>query len=125
MELPEELLYACAEQALAQDVPSLLRFLQSSRSLRNLFEPLRRQAEERRLRWEAALTTKHTISEDGCTLTKVGGNYSVASWAAGSLLPMAGKSAWKVRIEESDGNEGLIWIGVCDAAAPWRASGTS
>lgn len=117
LELPDELVYECGVQALVQDGRSLLRFLQASKRLQHLFKPLRLRAEERRLRWDAAVTLKHTISGDGRTLTAVHGDGGVTPWAAGCVLPTAGKSAWKVQVETSSQNIGHIVVGVCDAAA--------
>mmetsp|Transcript_12193 Transcript_12193/g.26345 ORF Transcript_12193/g.26345 Transcript_12193/m.26345 type:complete len:268 (-) Transcript_12193:72-875(-) len=95
-----------------------LRFCQTCRAMRAKFEALRVLAEARRLRWLPEATAKHAISEDGRTMTVVGGRDNVESWVAGSLLPTTGKSAWKIFVCKSvrdDGNG--MWIGVCDEKA--------
>ena len=68
------------------------------------------------MRWVEDLTRSHTISGDGLTLSKIGGNLQNA-WATGELLPSTGVSSWGVRITKSRMNLGYLRVGVCDSSA--------
>ena len=76
-------------------------------------EQLRGEAETWRLRWETAFTAGHAISNDGRTLTSLcGAEYP---WAAATLLPTVGASCWRVHVDHANGEDGGIFLGVCDA----------
>ena len=115
-DVPGELLDLVAAATLAQDLPSALRLSQACTALRGRLAAVRAAAEARRLRWVEELTDmdRFTISDEGRALTKVaaGGGYF---WAAGPLLPTAGRVSFSVRIEKSDENMGDMVIGVCTA----------
>ena len=111
--LPDELILTIARNALRNDLPSGLRIRQVSKILQRKCQPLKAEAESRRLRWMAELTDNHEISNEARTLTRVPGA-PVCPWAAGGLLPTSGRSSFTVRVEQSAGNQGMCYIGVCD-----------
>ena len=76
-------------------------------------------AESQRLTWLLELTSKQiAISDEGRALTVATCDDSIEPWVSGKLLPLVGKSAWKVRVDRSKKNDGNgMCIGVCDAEA--------
>jgi hypothetical protein len=120
LDLVDEVMDLVGRATLANSLRDALRLCQTCRALHTKLEALRRLAEARRLRWLPDLTAKHAISDDGYRLTVLGGGDKVEPWAAGGLLPTAGRSAWTIRIEQSRRNDGNgMWVGVCDTAARW------
>ena len=115
--LPEELLHLVADALLHKHLPSALRLSQACTALRGRLAAVRAAAEARRLRWveEVTKTDRVAISDEGRALTKVTRDNQLG-WAAGSLLPTAGRVSFSVRIEESHNNAGDLIIGVCTAA---------
>lgn len=76
---------------------------------------LRERAEGRRLQWEQdGFTTGHTITNQGRTITRLGGKWTKA-WACCNVLPTSGRVSWRVRIDRCMANEGVLCVGVCDA----------
>lgn len=74
------------------------------------------------MRWVPEMTVNHAISNKGRTLTiaddrRPWGRRDRWRWAAGLPLPRIGVSSWKVHIDESFRNHGILQVGVCDAAA--------
>ena len=115
--LPEELLHLVADALLHKHLPSALRLRQASTALRGRLAAVRAAAEARRLRWVPELTDTdlNAISDEGRRLTMMGYD-NILSWAAGPLLPTAGRVSFSVRIEESNENRGGLVIGVCNEA---------
>ena len=122
--LPEELLHLVADALLHKHLPSALRLNQACTALRGRLAAVRAAAEARRLRWVPELmdTDRLAISDEGRKLTVAGGRHH-GSWAAGPLLPTAGRVSFSVRIEESGRdwseyqNAGAdMYIGVCNEA---------
>ena len=70
------------------------------------------------IRWLPELTARHTVSDDGRTLTRLSaGRTPAGAWASGPLLPTAGASSWCIRIHKS--LSGAMVLGVQDAAGRW------
>ena len=116
LSLPDEILLHAARLCLSASLPAAVRLAtQTCHTLRRALQPLPAEAERRRLRWQPSLTLRHAISSDGRLLTKTHANGQDCACAAGPLLPTAGRSAWRLRVEEADG-EAAILVGVCDAA---------
>ena len=115
LSLPDEVLLTIAEWVLASDLPSAMRLSYANHRLAEaLSEPLRKRAELRRLQWQPNATVGHVVTNNGRTLTRLGGKWTRA-WAIGPLLPTSGRFSWKVRIDRCAENEGVMCIGVCDA----------
>jgi len=118
-DLPDSLLEQVGHTALANGVRDLYRLRQACQTLRTKLEVVRLLAEMRRLSWLPELTAKQIhISNEGRTLTTATCTDGIEPWVSGRLLPRAGKSTWKVRVDRSRSNDGNgIWIGVCDMEA--------
>ena len=120
LRLPEELQMYIARYVLEVSLPAAVHFSALTKELRETLAPIHKETLERRLEWLPDYTLRHTISNEGRTLTKVMSNGHECSVAAGPLLPTSGRSAWKVRIDVGEGeaaNEGErsnMFIGVCD-----------
>ena len=119
--LPVELIIAVARLCLAEHLPSAVRLAtQTCQRLCASLQPVLADAAARRLRWLPSHTMRHSISSDGRTLTKSHANGHDCSLAASQLLPTTGKSAWRIRVEESCGRghdlNNSSFIGVCDAS---------
>ena len=67
-----------------------------------------------RLRWISEMTSACTISNEGRTLTRLGGGGF--AWASASLLPKVGTSSWTIRVDQAAADWGGMHIGVCDAS---------
>jgi len=117
-DLPDTLVEKVGYDTLANNVRDLLRLCQTCQTLREKLEDVRRLAETRRLYCLPELTAKQiVISNDGRTLTPASCTDDVP-WVSGRLLPTVGRTAWKVRVDNSQCNDGNgMWIGVCDAEA--------
>lgn len=119
--MPEEVIVHVGRACLGH-LPSAVRLAtQTCKSLSTSLQPMLAQARARRLQWLPSHTIRHKITHGGRTLTKTHANGHDCACAAGPLLPITGKSAWRVRIEEScaDGNDltNTCYIGVCDVSA--------
>jgi hypothetical protein len=81
--------------------------------------PARPRKKARALRqvcWQPDLHQEETVDFEHRTIRKGDvGN----SWTAGVLLPPSGRFAWRVRIDNSLGNQGAIFIGVMDFAGTY------
>ena len=116
--LPNDVLVSIGSHVLGADLPCALGLCQISRRLRDVLSAtLAEQAEARRLRWIAKYTVGHEIVDGDCrTLQRTPGpQNSTAAWAVGPVLPTSGCSSWALRILQSAGNRGSMFIGVCDA----------
>ena len=114
MALPNELLLDVGRHVLSVDLPAALSLRQTCRRLCTSLDLMRAEAETWRLRWEADATTGHAISNDGRTLTSMCGPDH--PWAAGTVLPTAGHSCWKIHVDTANGEDGGIFVGICDGA---------
>ena len=123
--LPNDELLVVATQLLSLDVPSVLRLRQACKALHSKLQPIEEAVQRRRLRWVLQHTRTLVISEDECSLTVCAPRsddhwvpHSHDHWGSGSLLPTAGTSAWKVRVQGDDFDfESVLEIGVTDALA--------
>lgn len=119
LSLPEELLCVVGRHLLMMHLPSAVHLAsRTCKSFRSGLQTVHEAATARRLQWLPSHTMRHHISNDGRTITKTHANGHDCSCAAGPLLPVVGKSAWRVRIEESVGKDSgsTPYLGVCDAS---------
>lgn len=120
LSLPEELLLSVTRLTLAGSLPTAVCLATlTCRGLSKVLRPILVDAAERRLQWLPMLTMRHKISDTGRTLVKTHANGHDCACAAGPLLPTVGRTAWRVRVEESCADEddpSSIYIGICDAA---------
>jgi hypothetical protein len=99
------------------------RAWRTSRTFRPSTLPGGEFASERHdVQWEPKRTARHSISHDGCTLTRTAEceAWGEMPWAAGRLLPATegpSLTSWLVRIDRSEGNRGFICVGVCEPTA--------
>lgn len=111
--IPDELLHLLTRSIIDDDLPSALALRLLCRSVRDRLEPVLREVEERRLRWDPELTqTCDIVGETRRSLVRREGKNT---WAACQLLPSTGRSSWVVRIDRSANNRGRMIIGVCDS----------
>lgn len=115
--MPDDVLAAFGEAVYYfHDLPSVVALSATCVRCRDALRPLAKRArEERGLRWDAERTVGHVTTNDGMTLTRLGGRWKRA-WAIGTVLP-PGRCRWRVRIDRCAQNEGVMCIGVCDAEA--------
>ena len=111
--LPNEILLDVGRHSLVVDLPAALSLRQTCRRMRACLEQLRGEAETWRMRWEAEVTRGHAISNEGRTLTSRCGEEH--PWAAANLLPTVGGSCWRIHVDQANGEDGGIFVGVCDA----------
>ena len=110
--LPDELLLKIAHTLLSSHLPSSLRFCTTSKQLAASLGPCARKAEARRLRWDPS-ATGHIVTNEGRTITRLGGKWTRA-WAYADPLPTTGRFSWRFRIDRCALNEGVMCVGLCD-----------
>ena len=116
IDLQSELLELVASTLLANSPHDVLSLCQACSGMHSKLGAVRALVEHRRLSWRADATLKHDI-RDRTLLVGEFERTDPEPWAAGELLPTAGRSSWTIRIERSRRNDGNgIWVGVCDAA---------
>ena len=111
--IPDELLHLLVLSILEDDLPGALALRLLCRSVRERLEPVLRDVEARRLRWDPELT--HTCDIVGEARRSLVRREGKNTWAACQLLPSTGRSSWVVRIDRSANNRGRMIIGVCDS----------
>jgi len=112
--IPDDVLLAMATKLLDSHLPSAMRFISCCKRVAHACEPMRTQAERRRLSWDSH--HGHVVTgHDRRSLTRLGGRWT-KTWAHASLLPPTGRATWGVRIDRCAANEGVMCIGVCDEA---------
>lgn len=114
--LPADILLGIGKHVLSTDLPCALGMCQVSHRLHEvLASSMAAQAERRRLRWLADLTVGHEIVDRECRTLQRNVLSDGDPWAVGPVLPTTGCSSWALRILQSAGNRGSMFIGVCDA----------
>jgi len=124
--LPDDLLRLVARIFIAAaDIPSAQALRETCRDVRDKMHDLRREEEDRRLRWMPQVTNAQVIIAPNNLI--VGGPAQQAdatrTWAASAAFPAGAAFSFEVRIEHSRGNDGGgIFVGVCDAQAAFAWS---
>ena len=113
LSLPHDILLSIAENLVPSSLPTAMALLATCRLCREILQPVRGLAEQRRLSWQTELSTGHVVTNSGRTLTRLGGKWTRA-WAVGPLLPCSGRVTWRMKIDRCAENEGVMCIGVCD-----------
>ena len=112
--LPEELLHHVYRAVLEIDVVCAVHIRRVCAAWHASLEHMCHSTERCfRLAWPLELAAQHSVSNAGTTLTNRTG-FNNTPWAAGTLLPTAGRSSFRVRIELSKYDRGEAFIGVCD-----------
>ena len=112
-ELPSELFHIVALKVLERALPSVLSLSSTCSLLYQRSLSVRRQAQARALLWDLGLTTAVALSSCRRSVTAIG-SASGHAWACASILPADGQCMWRVRIDESDLNLGVLMAGVCN-----------
>ena len=117
---PDSLLLALPDAEFARvlghlaDRPSALRLRGTSRDMSLRIQRDGEACRGRMLYWLAEMTSACTISNEGRTLTRLGGGGF--AWAAASLLSTVGASSFAIRVDKTAADWGGMHIGVCDAS---------
>jgi hypothetical protein len=113
--LPDALQYSIAQVILADSaLPALFALSCTGKVLRSLLEPLRAEANKRRLRWDRHLTIGHKVDDTTGTSIVMVAAPNTGTWAAGPTLPASGQTRWVLRVSLVSGNQ-KGFVGICSA----------
>ena len=87
LDLLDEVMELVGHATLENSLCDTIHLCQTCQIMRTKLKRLQTLAMARRLQWFPDVTAKHEISNEGRTLTALGGSDKVEAWVAGTLLP--------------------------------------